>query len=159
MSHRARFWGVWPFPGNHHHPQPLKMSTSASFREVDLSLATTTTHNPWEWARRLIFGGVWPLPGNHHLHNPRKWAVTLVFGGMLSSLSLSSLLSLFFFSFLSPYPSSFHIRYFVFYLIWWCTIPLCVTNASHARHPCDTLINLRHGDHSSQHNLSTYIRL
>ena len=44
-----------------------------------------------------------------------------------------------------------------YHLHWWCTIPGYVTHASHARHPCDTLRNLRHENTGSQHSLSSYI--
>jgi len=39
------------------HPQHPKTSATARFREVDLSLPTTTTHNPRKRARRLVFEG------------------------------------------------------------------------------------------------------
>ena len=51
-KHDHSFSGGSPFSGNHHHPQPPKMSTIARFQEVYLSLATTTTRKR---ARLLIF--------------------------------------------------------------------------------------------------------
>ncbi len=40
------------------HPQPPKTSTTAHFQEVDLSLPTTTNHNPQKRAVALVFGGI-----------------------------------------------------------------------------------------------------
>ncbi len=83
---RRSFFGKWPLTGNHHHLQPPKMSCHAHFQEVDLSPATTTTHNPWN-KRNHSFSGVWPFSGNHHHHNPPKTSTTAHFDLYLATTS------------------------------------------------------------------------
>ena len=90
-SHRACFQGVMTFPWQ----PPPKTSWGTHFRWCDLSLATTTTHNPQKCALQLVFGrltspwqpspptipknehhgsfsGGIPLLGNHHHSQPMR---------------------------------------------------------------------------------------
>ena len=43
------------------HPLPPKTSRCSCFQGYDLSMATTTAHNPRKWAIALVFGGYDPL--------------------------------------------------------------------------------------------------
>ena len=65
------FSGGSPLPGNHYHPKPPKTSVSACFWEVDLFLVTTTTHH-LSLATTTTY-------------NSRKWARRLVFRRLTSS--------------------------------------------------------------------------
>ncbi len=88
-SATACFQGVWPPFGNHHHPQPPKTSATACFQEVDLSLATNTTHHPRKQAWRLIFGRL-TLPGNHYHPQLPKMSATAHFWEVHLSLATTT---------------------------------------------------------------------